>query len=1045
MSPLLPLFSQSAYAEVLIGIFDCLTLREVVSLIRVNKYIHHVFTNSSSLQLAHTQRFLSVPPSASDQTAAPAERLSALKERQRRMDELDPSCIKSIRKELNADLIGFGNGMLVFHVEGENLKKRKRTLDQIEEEHKRRVKKWVAGEDDDEGDHLDSPEPHERSQADKPSHSGYDIEDDPHNQMFQQSLSFIAGDSCAGESSDGWDIYRAPGAALDRDSVDRGGVKDQGLWHWKTRTVTEFIDLQLCGEDNLVALIQKGGHFPKGMDPETSRLSLRITFHSALPPLGTPAPPKGFLDPIPHPDAALPFIELLFPVQWGAADTDVMFGPGGQMSILINDHDSFKTIFGGVWDWKKGVSLGSIPIAENQNISTVSPCGPFAFTASARRIPPSTSPDTYAKAMAALQLPLAAIPDELEGFLQYSFDAHILFPSSLGFPAMTPDPPDANPYAQAYPNKSCSWYIPDIPPAFLVGQFNLPLEKLIPYTLAAAYQPGVFSIQDLHYSPPVHNSESLGIFTWGLWGKTHVADLSALLGVATDLSFRLAMAEMVHKPGDEMIRLRELLPNSARDQPTGIAGKASMALVLMRYERRVAEDGRWREGHAEDSEAGDGGSESGAEDDSGEEASDDSDSDQDDPNTNFIDSVHGKDFMASFKSAFPLPRPQPTPKATTSTSHPTPDPHSTDSPSSPASPPPKLLPNYLQGDVTSFLSLATVPVLPYNEWSQSSHMRMGSESTLASAYGSREARLVPVHLWDEEDEEEDEEDRNSTFVLSLSDYNESTLAEGVRAKRRVAGRRKREVESFTALVRDVPDVDDDIAVASRKTKVDKKLSDLRKELARIDAWVNIEREELERMVHQIEEIREMGEEGDEVGEWTAKAAMKSVEAQGQSLMGVAGEREEVAWLFEELKGLAVVHGVAEEGVEEKVEEAPASPGPDDAPAWPSNARHQPNRPPPPYLTLTLNHPHKRTPSDTHAVPSTTRTLIPTTSPNMPEVLKDYYEDIKDQCEGTFFMKRSKEMVVEMEMEMVKPPMVMLDGRSLVLGGFTPYDYHFINF
>ncbi|ODN82638.1 hypothetical protein L202_00936 [Cryptococcus amylolentus CBS 6039] len=775
------------------------------------------------------------------------------------------------------------------------------------------------------------------------------------------------------------------------------------------------------------------------MDPETSRLSLRITFHSALPPLGTPAPAKGFLDPIPHPDAALPFIELLFPVQWGAAETDVMFGPGGQMSILINSRDSFKTIFGGVWDWKKGVSLGSIPIAENQNISTVSPCGPFAFTASARRTPPSTSPDMYAKAMAALQLPLAAIPDELEGFLQYSFDAHVLFPSSLGFPAMTPDPPDANPHAQAYPNKSCSWYLPDIPPAFLVGQFNLPLEKLIPYTLAAAYQPGVFSIQDLHYSPAVHNSESLGIFTWGLWDKTHVADLSALLGVATDLSFRLAMAEMVHKPGDEMIRLRELLPDSARDQPTGIAGKASRALVLMRYKRRVAEDGRWRVEHAEDSEAGDGESESGAEDDSGDEASDVSDIDKDDPNTNFIDSVHGKDFVASFKSVFSLPPPQPTPNTTASTSHPSPDPHSTDSPSSPASPPSKLLPNYLQGDVTSFLSLTTVPVLSYNEWSQSSHMRMGSETTLASAYGSREARLVPVqvHLWDEGDEEEDEKDRNSTFVLSLSDYNESTLAEGVRAKKRVAGRRKREVESFKALVRDVPDVDDDIAVASRRTKVDKKLSDLRKKLARIDARINIEREEMERMLH---EIREKGGEGEDVEDPTARAAMELVEAQAQRLMGVADEREEVAWLFEELKGLAAVYGVAEER-----EEAPASPGLDDAPALPSNARHQPDRPPPSYLTLTLNRPRKPTRSDSHAVPSTTRTLIPTTSPKMPEVLKNYYEDIKDQCEGTFFMNRSREMVVKMEMEMVKPPLVMLDGKSLVLGGFTPYDYHVINF
>ncbi|WVQ74774.1 hypothetical protein IAR50_004380 [Cryptococcus sp. DSM 104548] len=1071
MTALLPLFTQPAYSEVVVGIFDCLALPDVLSFIRVNKYVHDVFATSSRLQLAHTQRLFSVPPPAFRQTAAPADRLAALKERQRRMDELDPSLIKTIRKGLNADLIGFENGMIVFLVEGESLKKRKRDN---EEEHERWCKKVAAG--DDVGDLFALSGPHEAARDDASSGSGVNPEDAPDPDRFQQRLSFLESDARSDESSDGWDVYRAPGAASDSDSLDRGGRKDQGLWHWKTRTSAEFQHLELCGEDNLVAMIQKGAYFPNGMDPETSRLSLRITFHCALPPLGTPAPTKGFLDPIPHPDAALPFIELLFPIECGATDIDVKLGPGGQLSISMNDPTSFTTRFSGIWDWKRGVCLGSIPVAEDQNISTIIPCGPFAFTASARRIPASASPDLYAKAAAALQLHLADIPDELQGFVQLSFDAYCLIPPSLGFPAMTPNPPDSNPFAQAYPDMSCSWYIPDVPPAFLVGQFDLPLEDLLPYTLAAAYQPGVFDILDLKYSPCVHNTEALGIFTWGLWGKTHVADLSSLLSQATDLTCRLMMAEMLYRPKHDLLRLTKLLPEFSKDPRSVVAGKASEALVRMKYEGRVAEHGSWIEkSDGCECETEDGESASG----SVSELENDSDgekvvSNDNDSGLRFIDTVDGQGLMASFKSSLFNHPSRADSKPNTSSPHPAPSPDPL-SKSGPAltlesSPPPPdqavYLPNTLTGDVSSFLSPATIPIIPYSEWQGSSHMRMGFDSTLSTMYGSREMRLVPVRWWDvdsDEDEDDGEEEtrsRKSRFVLSLSDYNESTLPPIVRAKRRMVGRHRREMDSFKALLSNIPDAGDDVAITARKIKIDKTLSELENYISRFDSLIEVENKEMDMSIDRAEKVRDEDVHGE--------VAMTMIQEHKNKLFALFEGRLEVTRLFKDLKGLAAASGMGHNEMEKaaNVEEDVSPDGLQTANSvglrWAPNddstlvadlfteaTRDKPKHPPPPYLTLTLAASSKPTPysetsSGSHAATFVPRTLAPSTSTAMPDVLQDYYAE-SFRSEDTRFTKRSREAVLIMETDPIKPPGLFLDGSSLLLGGFTPYDYHIINF
>ncbi|WVQ73075.1 hypothetical protein IAR50_002638 [Cryptococcus sp. DSM 104548] len=99
----------------------------------------------------------------------------------------------------------------------------------------------------------------------------------------------------------------------------------------------------------------------------------------------------------------------------------------------------------------------------------------------------------------------------------------------------------------------------------------------------------------------------------------------------------------------------------------------------------------------------------------------------------------------------------------------------------------------------------------------------------------------------------------------------------------------------------------------------------------------------------------------------------------------------------------------------------------------------------PYRTLTLNvpAPFAGSSTDLDAIP-TPRTLTPSLSHDLP-LRNDY--DKSDASEGTQLPKRSREMVLVMktETDRMKPPRVLMDGSSLLLGGFMPYDYHIITF
>jgi hypothetical protein len=74
-------------------------------------------------------------------------------------------------------------------------------------------------------------------------------------------------------------------------------------------------------------------------------------------------------DPIPHPDATLPFIELALPGSWEACDFDIpriILNARGKICVqIISGEGTFD--FVGVWDWKKGLGL-SVSITKGLTI-----------------------------------------------------------------------------------------------------------------------------------------------------------------------------------------------------------------------------------------------------------------------------------------------------------------------------------------------------------------------------------------------------------------------------------------------------------------------------------------------------------------------------------------------------------------------------------------------------------------------------------------------------------------------------------------------------
>ncbi|TYJ52854.1 hypothetical protein B9479_006534 [Cryptococcus floricola] len=997
MSALLPLFTQDAYSEVLIGVFDCLALKDVLSLLRVNKFVHAVFNTSSRTQLAHTRRLFSAPATGNyvvDNASGPADQLAALRDRERRLDNLDYSSIKNIRKDAGERLIAFEQGLLIFRARGDGVRVPKRNFDELdsgeEEEEDDVTTANVARNDPSKSEDLDhlsefpsSEHPHETIAEDVKRKWRATHKDLAYSQNFSNGSSI----------QDGWDVYRVPEAASDEDSQARGGTFDQGMWCWRTRVTEDLQTVEMCGHDDLMAVIQRGAYFIDRDDPSKLNLSIRISFFSALPPRGTPTPVTGYFAPIPHPEAALPFIDINFDFAEEDVKTDVtddvklevMFGYYGQMSVLVKYGP--KTLFAGVWDWKNGVCLGSIPIEDNQTLASLNASGPFAITGSARHVPGSKHQAVYDLAIRMIPLPQAAIPDWREGFVQLSFDTYLLFPPSLGYPPVKPKP-DSNPFAPPYPEQACSWFISDIPQVIPVCIFELPIPDLLPWTLAVWYQTHIFGILNFAYSPEVHNAETIGIFTWMLWERKHMSDLSDLLRQATNLALKSLVGRVIH--GNDRRRINKygpLIP-APYQASTDIAEGVSWVSTLMVHANRVSEDGTWR-------------------------------------NTEGI--------------IIPSQTPSKKPTYIRASSH------------------------FASTDWLFTRGLAlpsvdiTVPTVSYLDWHGANQMRVDFYETVSAAYGAREVRLVPLN------EEDGVEDR--VLCLSMSDYNPSTLPAERLSQRRVQGDRRRVIEAqpwysldSTIGVKYLPVTferyrlvrDCCVDLQIELFHIESSSAGLESSLSRIFEGMREEEKALQN--ESTAKLQRLKERMDKV---VAEYLLARNDLDKLRPMAKGDWEEEIEYDLTSSSGSSTaadekgpVDGSEGENSKGKKGRSTDIAG--------SEAAPQAAVPPPPYLTLTLAPPtapgssssaldsSPESPSRHATSSSAARSFLPSHSSELPSHLQEYYEQ-SWRSEGGLFCRKGKEMLLVAPSCDDALPDVYFDGRTMLLSGFTPYDYHILTF
>ncbi|WVQ70494.1 hypothetical protein IAR50_000013 [Cryptococcus sp. DSM 104548] len=338
----------------------------------------------------------------------------------------------------------------------------------------------------------------------------------------------------------GWEIIRVPDPELDRDSEMRGGIKRQEHWTWRT-DYGGYCEAVACVEDNVAMVIKQWYH-----DETLSRVE--FFFYQLLPPLGTPTPEDGNFEPITHPDATLPCIQITLPPEWPQSSelSHYKLCPEGRLAVQFEaGRDSYqkhpsgrgkddlmdKEVFAVIWDWKAGVCLGQVPLFPNPSttFSGIYPVGPFCVTATHRKVPSLSHPELYEKVVR----PYTSFPTEagLEGYLtQFSLDFHTLLPLPL---AHLPEH-SAHDTVDDPAHTWRAWHMP----------YCLPLVSFdLPFEASAEFGTDVYSIWkdfyvvEARYKKELHNGDLKGLLLFtchSVDAPTNVVDLNFLLKILTN-------------------------------------------------------------------------------------------------------------------------------------------------------------------------------------------------------------------------------------------------------------------------------------------------------------------------------------------------------------------------------------------------------------------------------------------------------------------------------------------------------------------------------
>ncbi|WWC94479.1 hypothetical protein V866_001325 [Kwoniella sp. B9012] len=297
------LFSDHAYSEILELILRHVGLSDTARLLRVNKHINQVFTSSSRLQLSYRKYYHAIPTSSTNIDNGGARRkpiseeLQALLEKEERLESLKPTSIKCIHIP-NSTMFESDSGYLLF---GERMNK----------------------------------------------------------------LRINPTDETAGYQLDSFSIWKLSSTENETEEKSRGGIKHQGYYRWRYNLgkAGRYNMITMCVEDNVVAVVRE---FNKRccatLPPDSDVLSdFRVYLYQLLPPTDTLAPAKGTYEGATrHPEAAMGFIEVKLPARYHLHQMKAQLAPGGRVGLMLRPTGDADFAFLGVWDWKKGVSLGKI-------------------------------------------------------------------------------------------------------------------------------------------------------------------------------------------------------------------------------------------------------------------------------------------------------------------------------------------------------------------------------------------------------------------------------------------------------------------------------------------------------------------------------------------------------------------------------------------------------------------------------------------------------------------------------------------------------------
>ncbi|AFR92964.1 hypothetical protein C343_00850 [Cryptococcus neoformans C23] len=222
----------------------------------------------------------------------------------------------------------------------------------------------------------------------------------------------------------GWEVYGVKGTASDEEAKAKGGIQKHGHWSWKFDMGKSFDRIDMCVKDNVLISV--------------------AYFYQLIPPRGTNPPWNGICKLVPHPEGALPFIEIQILNNHECYGT-FSITPEGLFSVAMADEQRKNTAFVGVWNWKTGLCMGvsssavsTIPlpvpnkaIADPNILPTqalhleVIPMGPLVLVASSRKTPASRDPFDYEM----LRMRHEGHPDRAkpgDSYIDFSIDSYAL-------------------------------------------------------------------------------------------------------------------------------------------------------------------------------------------------------------------------------------------------------------------------------------------------------------------------------------------------------------------------------------------------------------------------------------------------------------------------------------------------------------------------------------------------------------------------------------------------------------------------------------------